>query len=421
MKILTLITAFICLIGLGAKAQQEQGNSGKIKSEADIFWETKPVSQNLNIVELPNSYSPQQLAEYNKRQLKSYMYKEIYARFLREWGIEFWRRFPEDTRRFEWFMQTCGSGGPVYFANLREGAIAEVENRFVVPLDTIARNEWQLLYNSYLNEFLTSNEVEEKGFLGKEGFLSWEIKRNYPIHRWRNSNTDKLDIKKYVDQLVFFAKRYGAQGIADILGGINQLKQDYGLNVADVQLYISLLKRTEFPEFHKAAIGIENLIKLETIPLQLNLKSTTGEEINLKNYKGKVVLVDFWSLGCSSCIAKMPEIKDVWQKYRDRGFEVISACFITGYRADGMEIYKDERQKINSVHERIGANWPLLLLEKGPKGEKNIIWSTYGFQSVPKLILLDEQGKLIHFDGNMTYKGGLEKLVKEHLNNKLKN
>jgi thiol-disulfide isomerase/thioredoxin len=52
-------------------------------------------------------------------------------------------------------------------------------------------------------------------------------------------------------------------------------------------------------------------------------KTLAGKEFDLKNMKGKVVLVDFWGTWCPPCVAEIPNIVSVYEKYHGKGFEVI--------------------------------------------------------------------------------------------------
>src|SRR5688500_179780 len=51
-----------------------------------------------------------------------------------------------------------------------------------------------------------------------------------------------------------------------------------------------------------------------------------AERVSLSDFKGKVVLVDFWATWCGPCEASIPAIQRVYDKYRARGFEVLGVA-----------------------------------------------------------------------------------------------
>ena len=59
------------------------------------------------------------------------------------------------------------------------------------------------------------------------------------------------------------------------------------------------------------------------VPLELEFEALDGRKLDLATMQGKVVLVAFWATGCVPCMEKLPELKSLYQKYHDRGFEVV--------------------------------------------------------------------------------------------------
>jgi thiol-disulfide isomerase/thioredoxin len=418
MKLKLITTNLSFFIITSVMAQVKMDANIEAQSSADIYWNSKPSKSILDktvvsgdqyiqlgpqALKIADFHTSEELLQYNESEIKRAIYNEMYCRMFRDWGIEFWKRFPNDPRRFYWFLETS-IYQPGYFANLRDGATARVNNKRVVALDTLAKNEWESLYTQFLKEFLASTEVESY----HKNTLRSEL-GPYLFNHFINSYRDKLNVKAYVDKVTSFANKYGPDDILGYLKIIYSDRNNFGLDDKDIEDYITLLKKTNYPEFHTVGNQIQHLVELYRTPFQLSAKSTAGKQIDLKDYKGKLVLLDLWSLGCVTCIEKMPEFKAVYQKYKDKGFEIISACFYNGKDIEG----------ILAVHEKIGANWPLILLDRkvGKLGGK--FRETYGFYTVPQLLLLDEDGKLIQYQGDMLFvKGGLEKIVKKHLENR---
>jgi peroxiredoxin len=54
------------------------------------------------------------------------------------------------------------------------------------------------------------------------------------------------------------------------------------------------------------------------------LRDLDGNMVRLSDYKGKVVLVNFWATWCTSCAAEQPQLEKLWNSYRERGFVVLA-------------------------------------------------------------------------------------------------
>ena len=57
--------------------------------------------------------------------------------------------------------------------------------------------------------------------------------------------------------------------------------------------------------------------------LEFTLKNTEGKDVRLTDYKGKVLLVDFWATWCGPCKVEIPGFIDLYQTYKPRGFEIV--------------------------------------------------------------------------------------------------
>jgi cytochrome c biogenesis protein CcmG/thiol:disulfide interchange protein DsbE len=62
--------------------------------------------------------------------------------------------------------------------------------------------------------------------------------------------------------------------------------------------------------------------------LNFTLKNTAGQEVRLADYKGKVVLLDFWATWCGPCKIEIPGFIDLYDKYKSQGLEVVGVVLL---------------------------------------------------------------------------------------------
>jgi peroxiredoxin len=114
---------------------------------------------------------------------------------------------------------------------------------------------------------------------------------------------------------------------------------------------------------------------------ELKFTSTKGEQIDISQYKDKVVLVDFWATWCGPCINELPNVLDTYSKYHDDGFEII------GISLDS------SRERLEKFIEENNMPWPQYF--DGKRWE-NEISTGFGIRSIPSTFLLDGQGIVRH-------------------------
>ena len=120
-----------------------------------------------------------------------------------------------------------------------------------------------------------------------------------------------------------------------------------------------------------------------TKPLKMTFNSMDGRKVNLSNLRGKVVLIDFWATYCGPCIKEMPHVRAMYDKYRDKGFEVI------GIAADGDK----NRERIEAILKKTGANWP----QRIDSGSDALVsyHALYKVKSLPTVWLLNKEGTIV--------------------------
>ncbi|HHY86374.1 MAG TPA: TlpA family protein disulfide reductase [Verrucomicrobia bacterium] len=109
-----------------------------------------------------------------------------------------------------------------------------------------------------------------------------------------------------------------------------------------------------------------------------------GKPLSISNYKGKVVLVDFWATWCGPCVEELPNVLKTYEKYHDQGFEII-----------GISLDTDRKQLDAFLEKHKGMTWPQYF---DGKGWQNKLAEKYGIEAIPTTFLLDGEGKIIEKD-----------------------
>jgi len=104
-----------------------------------------------------------------------------------------------------------------------------------------------------------------------------------------------------------------------------------------------------------------------------------GAELTPEQYKGKVVLVDFWATWCGPCRAEMPNVVRVYNKYHDQGFDIIGVTLDQANQADKVRSFtKEHGMPWRQVYD--GGYW------------KAKVAVQFGINSIPATFLLDRNG-----------------------------
>jgi len=110
------------------------------------------------------------------------------------------------------------------------------------------------------------------------------------------------------------------------------------------------------------------------------LPSPEGKDISLSDFRGKVLLIDFWASWCGPCRRENPNVVKVYEEYKDQGFEIL-----------GVSLDRKEERWLKAI-EQDGLSWPQV---SDLKGWQNAAAQLYGVRSIPHTVLLDREGKII--------------------------
>jgi peroxiredoxin len=109
------------------------------------------------------------------------------------------------------------------------------------------------------------------------------------------------------------------------------------------------------------------------------LRDLNGKLVRLSDFRGKVVLLNFWATWCKSCLKEMPSMQQLYQAYRGKGFEIIAVSVDTASAA-----------KVRAYAEKLGLTFPIL------HDRDSLISRLYSNPGVPSSYLIDPQGKVAY-------------------------
>ncbi len=82
---------------------------------------------------------------------------------------------------------------------------------------------------------------------------------------------------------------------------------------------------------------------------EFSLSTLTGEKLNLSDYRGKVVLLDFWATWCGPCTEEIPHFVELQNQYRDQGFQIIGVSM------------DDSPEPVREFYRQFKMNYPVVM------------------------------------------------------------
>lgn len=130
-----------------------------------------------------------------------------------------------------------------------------------------------------------------------------------------------------------------------------------------------------FPASPTAKKKTQTLTKVAGNPDAPNfrLEDQDGNFVQLSDFAGKVVIVNFWATWCPPCRESVPHLMQTYRKYKDRGFEVVGISLDTNF--DDLKSYAEDKN----------LSYKIVVGNQQTKVD-------YGVSSIPRMFIIDKEG-----------------------------
>jgi len=120
-----------------------------------------------------------------------------------------------------------------------------------------------------------------------------------------------------------------------------------------------------------------SVVQEQTLAPQLKLKDLDGRTVRLSDYRGKVVLINFWATWCPPCRAEMPDLIRLQREHGKDGLQII-----------GITYPPEQKARVRRFASRLKVNYPMVL------GTRQIKARFSSDETLPLTVVIDREGKV---------------------------
>ena len=126
------------------------------------------------------------------------------------------------------------------------------------------------------------------------------------------------------------------------------------------------------------------------------LKSLTGENLRLSEFRGEVVMINFWATWCGPCKVEIPGFIELYTRYRSQGLQVL------GFDVD------DSIPILKQYVQQMKMNYPVLI----GQGREDVLEAYGPMIGLPTTVIISRDGKICSRHTGLTEKATFEEAIK---------
>ena len=142
----------------------------------------------------------------------------------------------------------------------------------------------------------------------------------------------------------------------------------------------------------------ENISLVNQAAPAWKLKDLDGKEVSFAQFKGKVVVIDFWATWCGPCKLEIPGYIELQKKYAKDGLVII-----------GISIDQDGPKRVKKFVAQNGMNYTMVM------GDDKIMATFGNFTMIPTTFLINREGRIVHQKSGTWDHAAYEAVVKKEL------
>ena len=131
------------------------------------------------------------------------------------------------------------------------------------------------------------------------------------------------------------------------------------------------------------------------------LKSVDGKIVKLSDYKGKIIIIDFWATWCPPCRRGIPDLVELQKEYK-------KDLVVIGISLDAAKTIKD----VPGFIKEYGINYPIVY------GDQQVTIDYGGIRSIPTSFVIDQKGNVVDSNVGLVSKDTFVNKIKELLKKK---